>query len=371
MVEVMKAFEHRGHEVVRCIMGGEEPGGHAQAPGSASLKEKLKTVIPPVLWKTTKDLNLKRFDRYAAQTLEEMVRKEKPDLIYERGFYLTTSGAQVAAKMGIKYIVELNAPYPEEARAMESASLLEPFAHRAERKMVECAHRIVVVSSALKDYLENKYQSLRGKVLVTPNAVNFDLITQDLEQQKNLRQSLGFSSADLVIGFVGSIFPYHGVDRLIKVFAQLREAGHQQLRLLIVGDGQMLDELRHMAEELGLAGAVVFTGKVDRSVVFDHIALMDITIAAASGWYMSPIKVFEYGALEKPIIAPNSIPMRDVMESGKDGLLVEPDDEALYNGLKLLIDQPEQRSRMASSFHQKVRNKHTWQHVGDQILNEV
>jgi glycosyltransferase involved in cell wall biosynthesis len=79
---------------------------------------------------------------------------------------------------------------------------------------------------------------------------------------------------------------------------------------------------------------VVFTGSIHHSQVFGCIGLMDVTIMAKSNWYGSPIKIFEYGMMGKPIIAPDNIPVNDIMINGMTGLLIQPDVDHLHISMK-------------------------------------
>ena len=95
---------------------------------------------------------------------------------------------------------------------------------------------------------------------------------------------------------------------------------------------------------------------------------MDITIMARSNWYGSPVKIFEYGAMHKAIIAPNVVPVQDVMQHLEHGLLIEASTEALTQSMRCMLEKPEERTRMADSFYKKVMEEHTWEMVSKQIL---
>jgi glycosyltransferase involved in cell wall biosynthesis len=94
--------------------------------------------------------------------------------------------------------------------------------------------------------------------------------------------------------------------------------------------------------------------------VYTYIDLMDITVMARSNWYGSPVKIFEYGAMGKAIIAPDTVPVRDVMIDGEDGLLVEPVVSLISSALSRLISDKEERSRFGRNFQRKVLEKYTW-----------
>jgi glycosyltransferase involved in cell wall biosynthesis len=96
--------------------------------------------------------------------------------------------------------------------------------------------------------------------------------------------TLKISFASTVIGFVGSIFPYHGVDVLIRCFASIVQDSQQDLCLLIVGDGETLPALKDLAEQLKMRDQILFTGNIPHHRVMPYIQAMDICVMAKSNW---------------------------------------------------------------------------------------
>ena len=157
MREMVHAFRALGHEVELCILGGTEwqPGGSANSAGGG-FKQWIKPLVPGILWHTMKDRNLQQFDAHAAQELEAACERFAPDLIYERGYYLMTSGVEVVGKRGIRHVLEINAPYPEEKVSMEGKSFYHARALRAERLQFERTDKLVVVITALQNYYSER-----------------------------------------------------------------------------------------------------------------------------------------------------------------------------------------------------------------------
>lgn len=98
---------------------------------------------------------------------------------------------------------------------------------------------------------------------------------------------------------------------------------------------------------------------------------MDITVLPNSHWYGSPIKLFEYGAMGKAIIAPDNVPVKDVLIPGDDGLLVKPTVDSLFPAMKHLVESPDQRVRMAEGFQKKVLTRHIWSAMAKKILHDA
>ncbi len=371
MREMIAGFEKLGHKVTPLIMGGvdlQQVSRAAQSKGS-SIKQKIKKVIPPKLWQTVKDRRLLRFDQYAYETLKAAVSAYRPDVIYERSYYLMTAGVRVAKEMGIPFVSEMNAPYPEEKQRMEGASLLIHKAIERERFIIQNADHVVVVSSALKGYFETHVPGSGDKIIVTPNAIREDLHPPVQGEIDHIRNNLNLEDS-LVVGFVGSIFPYHGVDKLIRAFHRFHQA-HKTTRLLIVGDGETLSDLKKLAASLGLQDRIIFTGRVAHSEVLAHIGAMDICMVPDQGWYMSPVKLFEYGFMGKAIIAVDTQAMRDVMTHKRHGVLTKNTEDAMYEALTELTTHSEIRQKMALAFQSKVLIEHTWERMAEKIISQL
>ncbi|MFM7234460.1 MAG: glycosyltransferase family 4 protein [Flavobacteriales bacterium] len=363
--EIIAGFEAQGHNVVRLIAGGETASAHSR---TIAFKQSLwKRFIPSILWETLRDMQMILSDRKIEKQLNALIDKENPDLLYERSCYGMGAGMRAARKAGLRYVVEMNAPYPEEKKAMQGPSLLNFLGTRHERNQVHGAYRTIVVSSAMKKYLVEKTNVSPDAIIVVANAVNPDHIRIDAGNAEEIKSNLGLSGQHRVIGFVGSIFPYHGVDLMIEAFS-IVAGEHPTARMLIVGDGEILPALKKRSELLQIDNKVIFTGNVSHSAVYTYLSLMDIAVMARSNWYGSPVKIFEYGAMQKAIIAPNVIPVTDVMENGVHGLLISDSTEELTEALRFLIEKPGEGHRMAKCFHDKVMTEHTWKQVAKQIL---
>jgi glycosyltransferase involved in cell wall biosynthesis len=329
-------------------------------------KQKIKSLVPSIIWQTLKDFNLLRFDKYAQAQLQEVVDREKPDMIYERGYYLMTSGLKVAKQANLKHAIEINAPYPEEKIYMEGKSLYLNAGKKAEKQQAQKTNLVVVVSSALKEYLVKQTDIDPSKILVTPNAVDPNKF-QDIDRVSS-RAQLGYRPTDTVVGFVGSVFPYHGVDHLLRAFLALR-ANDPDLRLLIVGDGETLPAIRLTAKASAYSSDITFTGNVNYDQVREYMSAMDMGIMPKSNWYGSPVKIFEYAMMNLAVIAPDNVPCRDVMVNKENGLLISEEIGDLKGAIALLAKDGELRSKLALAFHKQTLESHTWQSVSDSILS--
>lgn len=368
--EVINALKKMGHSVLPVIMGGTEKGQLSAAGIPAaknSLKGIVKRFIPRFIWTSLKDFQLMRHDQLAAQKLEEAIIAFQPDLIYERSEYLQDKGVAVIKKYQIKYFLEINAPFAEEMKGFEGYSIWHRLAHKKEQNKNDAADQIFVVSSALKTFVEKTYKVRSSKIFVQPNCINFEHVLVNDGQIKEIKTRYQLEGKR-IIGFVGSIFPHHGVDILIDAFAIVAKQFPNAL-LLIVGDGSIMDELKSRVSINNITDMVCFAGKHDHKEVFNFIALMDMCVMAKSNWYGSPIKIFEYGAMHKPVIAPNTIPVKDVMQNDINGLVVEMDKDSIAKAICKLLDNSEFCKSIANQFYSDITQFYTWEIAAQNILN--
>ena len=366
--EMIEAFQNLGHEVLPVIMGGTEIGGTQNGVSESKIKKLAKKFIPVVLWETLKDIQLLRFDKFAEKTLAMSVKKFQPDLIYERANYLQLSGINVAKKKKIKHILEINAPYVEERITLQGKSLLLKIASNIEKRQLSQTNLPVVVSTALQNYFSGKYNIPSKHFLVTPNAINLNKISTDTDKIKILKNQYNQNN-DIIIGFIGSFFRWHGIDMLIEAFCKLNN-NIKNIKLILIGSGEIDQELKVLANKLCSTQKIIFTGSIPHSEIFNYIKLFDIAVMSNSNWYGSPVKIFEYGIMKKAIIAPNLGPLQDIITTKKEALLIVPSVENLKIAIKKLIINTKLREKLEENFYNKIKNNYTWSKNAINVLKK-
>lgn len=370
--EVILALKNAGHEIVPIIMGGTDASNinHLSSENykPSGIKLLVKKLIPKFLWTSMNNYKLLRHDKLAGSILEKEILSKRPDLLYERSEYLQDSGAKIAKKYNLQYFLEVNAPFVEEMGKFEGYSLLHNKAHSVEKFKLQQADKVFCVSSALADFLVIKYDCKRDKIIIQPNCINPDKIQTDNSAISALRTEWKVENKK-VIGFVGSMFPYHGVDLLITAFNAIYKR-FPDTKLVIVGDGLVLNDLKQLSVKLDLSNSVIFTGKIAHSEVFNYINAMDICIMARSNWYGSPVKLFEYGLMQKPIIAPDTEPVKDVIKDKVNGLIIQDNENSLIAAIEQLLIDTQLAKSIATQFHDKVIEQYTWNKAANKIIEQ-
>jgi glycosyltransferase involved in cell wall biosynthesis len=166
-----------------------------------------------------------------------------------------------------------------------------------------------------------------------------------------------------VIGFIGSLKPWHGLDFLLDAFGDVL-IRRPDAALLIVGEGPVLDDLRGRVEREQLEGRVILTGRIPHADVPAHLAAMDVTVAPyaeGENFYFSPLKVVESLAAGRPVIAPRLGQLIDLVNDGVTGLLYPPGDRrALAECMLELLADASPRQAMARAAAVAAADEFGW-----------
>ena len=290
-----------------------------------------------------------------------------PDFIYERHCLFTTAGRELARYFNIPLLLEVNAPLVLEQQKMRGLSL-PLVARTAERLVLESSDHIFVVSQALRQYMTELGVS-GEKVSVIPNAADPHLFGPLLEPSK-IRHTLGWDDR-FVIGFVGSMKPWHGVDVLLHAMRMLG-GSNSPFRLLLVGSGPELDNLRARSAEMGLTDVVHMSGSIPHQQVPDYLRAMDVAVAPYTpdaDEYFSPVKLFEYMAMALPVIAARLGQVSEVIEPERTGWLFRPGDAFELAGLIGRVASERELCRTVGlAARERVMNEYTWRHNARRVI---
>ena len=301
-----------------------------------------------------------------SEALREKLKAWPVDLIYERYALFSCAGIRLARELGVPHILEVNAPLADEQEKMRGLEM-KNLAHEMERRIFCDTAAVVVVSRQLQDFVVSCGAS-PSRVHVLPNAVD----PQRFAAAKNktaVRAQHGCEGKH-VIGFVGSLKPWHGTETLLEAFRNVHAVA-PNTHLLIVGDGPGREELEQYARNHGFAAAVTFTGNVPHDAIPDYIAAMDVTVAPYKpyeNFYYSPIKIFEYMIMGKPVVAGRIGQVEEVIDHDETGILFEPGniDELAAALLQLANDAP-LCHRLGENARAWVQRERTWENNARQV----
>lgn len=346
---VVQAFEALGWAVKPFIVGDRVPRswtsrGSEQSIGQGGIRTLAADLIR---------LGMGFFNTHVAwKELGEQV-----DWIYERNASLQSLGG-IFQRHGIPWILETNAPLFYEAKQERGTVVLSSLARHLETKAYRNCDVLVCISEELKDIIVQETGISSKKVVVMANGVDVELFDPKKYQPKRVFD--GFT-----IGFVGTLYAWQKIDLLLDVLYDLDEDG-LSLNLVIVGDGAAKSELEIKMRELNLESQVKFVGQVSRYEVPGYIAGFDIGYSgqgklSIGAMYLSPLKLYEYMAMAKPVIASDFEDAQNIVLDGQTGYLFHSEDkDSLKENLLRAYQDRDFLAEMGHSARREIVEHHSW-----------
>jgi glycosyltransferase involved in cell wall biosynthesis len=298
--------------------------------------------------------------------------KNRPDVLYLRQNSFPFFPIILCKFLKIPSVVEVNGLVLDELEVNNSKSFAyRVFSHlalRSEKLNYRYCDRIVSVTDKLKEELVNLYDVPEGKIFVINNGANTDLF-KPMDQER-VKAELGLEKSKKYVCFVGNLAAWQGVEFLIYASPLILEK-YPDVRFLIVGDGAMKDKLVEISSELGLLDKFIFTGRVPYEKVPMYINAADVCVVTKkpikSGY--SPIKLYEYMACGKPIIATKTYGF-EILEQTNSGILINPENSAEFaNSVLMLLNNPELLNNIDNKGCEYANVNHSWDSVARKVLD--
>ncbi len=290
-------------------------------------------------------------------------------IIYARDYHTALAAFFPRVFFKKRLVLEINGLANEEQK-LKNFSMLNRIAstliRKAERRAIQVSDQIISVTPQIRSYLVKYFQCKASKVEVIGNGVDtrkFYSIS-DKKLLARWREKFNISTEESVVIFVGNLARWQGLDILIESGFQLLEK-NGNLKLLIVGDGPLRDDLEKRVLKSHLREHFIFTGMVYYEDIPFFINISDIGVAPfilnrnqSTG--VSPLKVFEYMSCGKPVIT-SRINGLEFIEREEVGKLVEPGDvRGLVSALDELLQNKEKRTGMGEKGLRIAVEKFDW-----------
>lgn len=357
--EMIGALRSLGHEV----MVVAPDAGDGQGMGAkVGWVHNLRSRLPRAVY----ELMEFAYSFVAYRQLRKAAETFKPDALYERCNLYLIAGAWLSRKLGLPMMLEVNAPLADERQAFGGLGLPR-LARWTEHYAWRHADRVLPVTRVLGDMVVAA--GVPGsRVIVVPNGINKEHF-EHAPAPEVAKAAIGWPNA-LVLGFTGFVRDWHGVDRVLHWMAS--PAAPAEARLLMVGDGPARPALEALAAQLQLGDRVRFTGVVPREQIPEYVAAFDIALQPAVTAYASPLKIFEYLALGKPIVAPSLPNVLEVLDVN-NAALFDPEQRGDFERvLSLLASSPERRRVLAVEAHATIdRRQLTWRANAARVIGEI
>ena len=242
------------------------------------------------------------------------------------------------------------------------------------RRIWKKAHKIIVITSALKN-LVIKEGIPENKILIAPDAVDLKIFESINADKDELRAELNLPKDSFLVGYVGK-FKTLEMEKGIKTMIEaLPLSGNETKMVFVGGEESEIKEYKMFSNRFNVLPQCIFISYQPHAKVIRYIKAMDALVIPFPNkphyaFYASPLKLFEYMASGRPIIASDLPALREILND-KNALFFKPDDAPdLARAIKML------KSSQMLGYHLSQQaladvQQYTWQKRAKNILNFI
>lgn len=302
----------------------------------------------------------------AAAALVNELKEDPPAIIHAASNYRNGLPALIAARqLGARFIYEVRGLWELTAASRNPGwEQSERFAYERsmEIMLIEESDLALTITAAVRDELglqltaENSIEILSNGV----DPVKFKPMDRDMR----LAERLGIHEDDLVLVYCGSVLEYEGLDDIIRAIAFLKNDG-LEVKFVLVGDGNFLDDIKALAKKLGVESLIKFVGKVHPDKVNSYLSVADIVPIVRKNHkvcrLVSPLKPFEAMAMGKLVLASDLPALREIIIPGETGYLCDAQNpQMLASKLSDLSENRAQIGKVGETARSWVIDNHSW-----------
>ncbi len=331
------------------------------------------------------EANLFRLQESAVRAALDVAKEFRPTLIYQRLSLGDWTGVAVAQALCLPLIVEYNGSELWVAKNWGGNVRFADEMAAAEVAMLHCADLVFTISEPLQEELLNRGLE-SSRVAFYPNCVDPSIYSPahvPAGTRLNARRRLGATDREQIIMFVGTFGLWHGAEVFAEAATRLAHdpgwLSRTHVRFAFVGDGKTRARCEEIIRaEPAAAARTVFTGLIPQHETPAYLAAADAFVAShvpnadGSRFFGSPTKLFEYMAMERPVIASALDQIAEVLADGETAILVRPGDASdLARGIGRLLDDRALGSRLANAARVEVLKNYTWTRHVQEILGAL
>jgi len=240
---------------------------------------------------------------------------------------------------------------------------------RQTKQWLKC-FRIMTITQGLKDEM-TRLGVPEEKILVAPDGVDLKLFAGISNSKKDLREELALPLEEKIILYAGHLYDWKGADTLAQAATFLK---NENVKFVFVGG--IGKDLEAFTKSYGGEKNILIVGQVNRSVVPKYLKAADVLILPnsakreISSHYSSPLKLFEYMASGRPIIASRLDSLQEVL-TDEECIFFSPDDAIdLAQKISHLLSNKELAEKVAAKAGEKVKD-YTWENRAKNIIKFI
>lgn len=338
-----------------------------------------------MLYPARKGLNTNDYILQAADEIELLLRKRKPQIVMAASNYYTGLPALIAARrLGLKFVYELRGFWEITRLSREPEFSTHPsylIQRRMEAEMVNHADVSFTLTQPMREEMKQRGCDI-DQIHLLPNSCTPEHF-EPRGRDKELAIRLGIPEHVPVIGYIGTFAIYEGLEDLAKACAILKDHG-REFRLMLVGNenasgqdrGPITTEIRRVADESGFSDWLIMPGRVPHEEVESYYSLIDIAPFPRKPWpvceMVSPMKPLEALAMKKAVLVSSVRALVEMIQENKTGLVFEKGNiESLASQLERLLDSDQLRTELGEEGRKWVEQERTWSNVGSIFKNVI
>ena len=295
-------------------------------------------------------------------------------------FWIGLPAALAAKRLGLPFIYEVRSFWAVTREAQTPGYQESPNGKREtalDNILLAMADAVVTLNDAMRQHIEATGVDPE-RITIIPNCVDLERFSAP-EYVPALAAQYGLSSDDIVIGYLGAMLGYEGIDLLIEAVDPLI-TDNPKVKLVIVGGdpGKSSDsasveyQLRRQVERLGLTANIIFVDRIPPGEAPNHYGLFDICAYPRRNFevceLVSPLKPLEAMAAGKVVIISDVGGMSDIVEAGRTGLIFKKNDvPSLRSVLQSAIENTALRNRIENAARDFVREERSWANAATRL----
>lgn len=305
---------------------------------------------------------------------KKIAKKYHLEIIYERR-NSPKIGVFLGKLLRIPAVIEINGLPEEEAEMLgisrKEKSILRPIKGSIFRYLIRSVDSIVTVTPGIRREIIKKYDVQSNRISVIENGANVNLFRP--MDQKICREKLGLNKKAKYVCFVGNLAPWQGIEYLIKSSSLIVEK-EANARFIIIGYGVIDETLRGMVNDINMSDRFLFTGrtpyeKVPLFINASNVCVAPFIRARNEKIGLSPLKIYEYLACGKPVVASDIEGVGTFLREAKSGIAVEPENhEELAESILRLLQNEDISKEMGEKGREIVTQKHSWDTAAKKVM---
>jgi len=236
----------------------------------------------------------------------------------------------------------------------------------------QLANKIITVSKEVQTSIKKYYNDkISNKCCTIVNGVDPNHFAPKQKARSDFRKKFGYTENDIVLLTLGRITPGKGQQVAIDSLRILREQKYN-LKMMVVGDGEHLKNLKTKAKKAGLGIDIIFTEFVDNKETVNYYNCADIFLNPTITAEGSSLVLLEAMACGKPTISSNIGGIKSIIDDGKNGLLVPPGESyKLADKIKFLVRQKLIANKLSTSARETILQSFSTQKMVDATLSAI